>query len=473
MRLDARLRRFFFFLPAGFPLAARSRFFGLIRRLRQDLRARRRTETDLRRAIDTLLRTERELREENRTRKAVETELRESRERLRLALDAASMGEWSWDLLRSELSVSSQASRIFGLPVPPEKARVEDFLAYIHPDDRGLVLDQAVRGGREGGFHLRYRILRGGSELRHVEAWGRVLRRENGEPWLIIGVTRDITALIAEEEGRKKAEGEVRELNTRLEERVRQRTLELENANRELEAFSFSVSHDLRAPLRAVEGFTRYLAQSLSGRLEEESALYLSRVLDNVRRMQALIDDLLGLSRLTRLEMRFAEVSLSALAEEVTAGLREKEEGGEGAALREAPRRNVSVYIEPGLTALGDRNLLRIMLANLFGNAWKFTRDREEARIEFRREGKGFSLRDNGAGFDPAYAGKLFQPFQRLHPESEFEGTGIGLAMVLRVVRRHGGWIEAEGRPGEGAVFRFGFPEKGSSSPGGIPLSDD
>ncbi len=240
-------------------------------------------------------------------------------------------------------------------------------------------------------------------------------------------------------------------LNADLERRVIERTTQLEAANKELEAFSYSVSHDLRAPLRSIDGFSRTLLEDYADRLDAQGANYLQRVRAASQRMAQLIDDLLELSRLTRAELRWAPVSLSALALAVAEELRHNH-----------PERAVEFVIAEGLTAEGDARLLRIALENLLGNAWKFTAKRPQARIEFgaaRRNGETiYVVRDNGAGFDMEYADKLFGAFQRLHSTAEFPGTGIGLATVQRIIHRHGGRLWAEGAVEQGAAFYFTLP---------------
>jgi light-regulated signal transduction histidine kinase (bacteriophytochrome) len=234
-------------------------------------------------------------------------------------------------------------------------------------------------------------------------------------------------------------------------EELRRANDDLQAAYKELEAFSYSVSHDLRAPLRTIEGFSQIVLETYEDRLDERGRDYLQRIRRAVVRMEALIDDILRLSRLSRASMVLERVDLTGLAKSVVEGLREQE-----------PDRRVAVDIEDGLAASGDRELLRAVLDNLLGNAWKFTRGREDARIEMgalRGDGEAiFYIRDNGAGFNPAYADKLFKPFQRLHSEREFPGTGIGLALVHRIVARHGGSVRAEGAAGQGATFTFSLP---------------
>ncbi|MFP2932109.1 sensor histidine kinase [Pyxidicoccus sp. 3LG] len=240
----------------------------------------------------------------------------------------------------------------------------------------------------------------------------------------------------------------LRASEARLETRVAQRTQELMAANRELESFSYSVSHDLRAPLRAVDGFSQALQEDDGERISPEGHAHLRRLRAAATRMGQLIDDLLRLSRLSRAELSREPVDLSALAREVADTLRRTE-----------PARETTFDIAPGLTTWGDARLLRVVLENLLGNAWKFTSQRSGAHIEFFAESQGgrprYCVRDNGVGFDMAYAGKLFTPFQRMHRPADFPGTGIGLATVQRIIQRHGGDISAEAVPDGGATFRF------------------
>ena len=240
---------------------------------------------------------------------------------------------------------------------------------------------------------------------------------------------------------------------TRAEEALRRANTATETANHELEAFSYSVAHDLRAPLRSIDGFSQALLEDCADRLDSDGKRYLQNVRGSAQQMGNLIDDLLNLSRVTRSELRREPLDLSGLAHAVLARLRDSQ-----------PGRQVDASIQEGLTANADPRLLDIVLTNLLGNAWKFTRKREAARIEFAVKTDGpapvYFVRDNGAGFDEAYAGKLFGVFQRLHSAHEFEGTGIGLATAQRIVRRHGGRIWAEGKAGAGATFYFTLEEE-------------
>ena len=246
---------------------------------------------------------------------------------------------------------------------------------------------------------------------------------------------------------RERAE-EDRRMKIELEQRVLERTAELEVANKELEAFSYSVSHDLRAPLRAIDGFSQVLLEDYAGKLDDAGKGYLQRVRAATQLMGHLIDDLIKLSRASLQEMHRENVDLSALAGAVAQELAKSQ-----------PERRAEFVIPGGVIAQGDARLLRIVLDNLLGNAWKFTGKTKHARIEFgatRENGKpAYYVRDNGAGFDMQYVNKLFGAFQRLHSMDEFPGTGIGLATVQRIVHRHGGQVRAEGVSGRGATFHF------------------
>lgn len=263
-------------------------------------------------------------------------------------------------------------------------------------------------------------------------------------------IGQDIARLVQIEDvtDRLNAQAQILALNRTLEARVATRTRELTRANLELESFAYSVSHDLRAPLRAIDGFSRLLAEHYGAHIDDQGRDYLARVRNAASRMGALIESLLKMARLGRGGIKLVPLDLGRMSAEIIAELRETE-----------PSRQVDVAIAHDLLVQGDQSLVRNMLQNLLGNAWKFSCDRVDARIEVGRNATGeFFVRDNGAGFAQEYADKLFRPFQRLHTEEQFAGDGIGLASVKRIVERHGGMIRAEGVPGRGATFYFTLP---------------
>lgn len=376
-------------------------------------------------------------------RKAAEDALRKSEARLANAQRIASLGNWDWDIVGNELHWSDEIYRIFGVAPREFGATYEAFLGYVHPDDREKVInavDEALY--RKRPYSIDHRVvLRDGTE-KTVHEEGEVVHDPSGKPLRMTGTVLDITE-------RKKAEDEIRKLNAELEERVAERTAELAAANRELEAFSYSVAHDLKTPLRVIDGFARILAKDCSDALDVTGKEYLERLVAASRRMGELIDALLKLSRVMRTEMSVERVYLSGLARAVAFDLKKSQ-----------PERDAEFIIHENLAVDGDPVLLKTVIENLLGNAWKFTSKKDMARIEFGSSGEEdgkrvFFVRDNGAGFEMKYAEKLFSPFQRLHGEAEFPGTGVGLATVQRIIQRHGGRIWAEGERDKGATFYF------------------
>jgi light-regulated signal transduction histidine kinase (bacteriophytochrome) len=260
------------------------------------------------------------------------------------------------------------------------------------------------------------------------------------------GYIRDVTA-------GKRAQEQIERLNAELESRVTLRTEELQLANHELEAFAYSVSHDLRAPLRAIDGFSQIVLEDNTDKLDTATLEHLERIRGSARRMAGLIDDLLQLSRLGRKELSTHDVDVTALVEDVVAELQANE-----------PDRTVEVAVAADMTCKGDPELLRVVFVNLLGNAWKFTSHHETAHIAVASEASAgsrvFSVSDDGAGFDMAYADKLFGAFQRLHSPQDFDGSGIGLATVQRIVARHHGRTWAVGQVDGGATFSFSLPDE-------------
>jgi PAS domain S-box-containing protein len=271
-----------------------------------------------------------------------------------------------------------------------------------------------------------------------VDSFGRLLGR--------VLVLRDITE-------RRRQSAEIQKLNQELEQRVVERTAALEAANRDMEAFSYSVAHDLRAPLRGIDGFSQLLIESQASRLNAQGIGYLNRVRSATARMGDLIDALLSLARIGRTDMQRVQVDFSALVQSLVPEI-----------VAAHPDHEVDVRVQEGIYAYADAQLLRIALYNLLDNAWKFTRRSRNPQVvagaELRDGVMTYFIRDNGAGFEPLHAGKMFEAFERLHRDKEFSGTGIGLAIVQRVVQRHGGKIWADSQPGEGATFLFTLPRQ-------------
>ncbi|MGA7595158.1 MAG: PAS domain S-box protein [Gallionella sp.] len=353
----------------------------------------------------------------------------------------AKVGGWELDPLTQKVLWNDVVAGIFGMD-PKEHINVETGLRPYQGESR-TAIEAAIQNAMAYGqpFDLKLEIVTAGGERKWVRAIAQAIKKD-GEVVKVWGSVQDITE-------HKHAEEEIRQLNANLEQRILERTTELVSANKELEAFSYSVSHDLRSPLRSIDGFSQALLEDYADQLDNQGKDYLNRVRAATQRMGELIDDMLKLSRVTRVEMQRKPVDLSALATEVLAGLQNDE-----------PERKVDCRVEPGLVAQGDDQLLRVALENLLGNAWKFTGKTANAKIEFGSTlgtdgDRLFFVRDNGAGFDMTYADKLFGVFQRLHQVNEFPGTGVGLATVLRIARRHGGQVRGAGVPGQGATFYF------------------
>ncbi|WP_158636276.1 CHASE domain-containing protein [Aerolutibacter ruishenii] len=364
-------------------------------------------------------------------------DLRRSEERFRIAVEHSAIGKALLDRDERVVGVNAALAKIVGRDRGSLAGTALSSLFAVG-ESRESIDEQGIRRSNR-------QIVRQDGDVREVQLTFSPIPGNVGQDVASLVQVEDITE-------RVRAEARVHALNRTLEARVALRTRELSQANQELEAFAYSVSHDLRAPLRAIDGFSRVLIERYARVMDEEGVDYLGRVRKAASRMGELIDALLKMSRVGRGEMRLARLDLSRLAGEVVEELR-----------LSAPERHVDVVIAPGMAAEGDAALVRNLLGNLLGNAWKFTRNRPDARIEIGVTGERdgmveFFVRDNGAGFTQEYADKLFRPFQRLHRQEEFAGHGIGLASVKRIVERHGGEVRAEGREGEGAALHFSLP---------------
>jgi PAS domain S-box-containing protein len=316
------------------------------------------------------------------------------------------------------------------------------FEMFVPPEldhDRAVFFDLLQE--KDHAWHYEHEILTRGGERLLIRWNNTVLRSTTGDVVGTASIGEDITQ-------RKRAEDEVHRLNADLERRVAERTAELEAANKELEAFDYSISHDLRAPLSRIEGFSAMLREKYGDKLDAHGSDVLQRIAEAGRNMDQLVGDLFALSTATRGELRRSGVNVSTLAQSIVASLRKSE-----------PEREVQFVAPAAMTARADPGLLRVVLENLLGNAWKFTGRRAQAHIEMgilENPGeRAYFVRDNGAGFNIAGADELFMPFRRMHARSEFEGTGIGLATVQRIVRRHGGRVWADAAVDQGATFFF------------------
>ncbi|MDB6123688.1 MAG: multi-sensor signal transduction histidine kinase [Pedosphaera sp.] len=366
-------------------------------------------------------------------RKKAEKALRQSEARLKEAQRVANIGSWEWNVSERKVAWSDELYRIFGLQPQEFPITADSFLKCIHPDDRPTMrkkVEDMRRNARS--FRENYRIVRPDGVVRHILANGEIVNEPTTKAIKLMGTVQDIT-------------------DRKLVEESRLQAAKLEAANKELEAFSYSVSHDLRAPLRTIDGFSRMLIEDYAEKLDETGKNYLELIEVAARRMGQLIQDLLELSRVTSSEMYRVEVNLSAIVENIAGELRQMD-----------PERKAVIHITPKLIVHADPRLMRVVLENLLRNAWKFTSKIPEAKIEFgtlEKDGHPvYFVRDNGAGFDMAFAHKLFGVFQRLHTESEFAGTGIGLATVSRIITRHGGKVWAQGEVDKGSTFYFTLP---------------
>ena len=372
--------------------------------------------------------------------KRMEEALTASESRFRSLAESAPIGIYQLDLQGNALYANSRWSAMSGYSF--EESSGLRWLQALHPDDRESAR-QHFRAAREQHTGT-------GFEFRFVQPSGRIvwcitrispLFDRDGQLYGYVGSNEDITE-------RKLAEQAIRELNESLEVQVRQRTEQLAATNRELESFTWSVSHDMRAPLRSIDGFANALAEDETERLSEQGKSYLVRIRSGVARLNDLVNAFLQLSRLSSSELRRTDVDLTAMSEEILAELASQQ-----------PQRQLRRSIAAGLRIHADPAQLRILLTNLLSNAWKFSANQPASEIRvYGSEQNGetiYHIEDNGAGFDMAQVDKLFTPFQRLHTQSEFEGSGIGLATCRRIIQRHRGRIWGEATPGKGARFSF------------------
>jgi signal transduction histidine kinase len=373
--------------------------------------------------------------------------IRLSEQQLQTAQRMARIGYWAFDLRSHQMSWSEEIFRIFGRPQDGFVPTFGAFVNCLHPDDRDWHEEAWQRTKRERlplDAVLRIVLPDGGS--RHIRLLC-VTDYKGDDPVRYHGTVQDISEL-------RETQLALQRLNAELESRVLSRTQELQSLNHELEAFTYSVSHDLRTPLRSIHGFASLLREDEADKLSPEGQDFLRRIQEGARRMGLLITDMLSMAQHSRAVLQHERVDLSTMARTIVTEW-----------ARQDPARDVHWDIEVGMVVLADPVLMRAVLQNLLGNAWKYTSLTPQAHITFARADSQvdgqvcFCVKDNGAGFDMTYADQLFQPFKRLHAHHEFEGTGIGLATVHRVIQRHGGHVWGQGQVGVGAMFCFSLPD--------------
>jgi PAS domain S-box-containing protein len=380
--------------------------------------------------------------------KLAEKSLIESERLLRESQNIARMGSFVWDISTGIWESSKILDEIFGIDEKFVRT-LDGWVSIIHPDIRAIMADYVTNDiiGKHLKFDKEYRILRkSDGELRWVHGLGGLEFDKNNQPIILIGTIIDITE-------RKKVEEEINKLNTRLEERVNERTAQLEEANNELQAFAYSVSHDLRAPLRAIDGFSKFVLEDYGPMLDTEGQRLLGLIRTNTQKMDNLITDILSLSRVTRGEQKKSKIDMTKMARSMVSE----------AALPE-DQKNLKFIIDELPEIYADPAYLKQVWINLISNAIKFSslKDKPEIKIGGKVE-EGYNVyfvKDNGVGFNQDYSHKLFSVFQRLHKTNEFEGNGVGLAIVQRIIHRHGGKVWAIGNEGKGATFYFSLPRK-------------
>lgn len=372
-------------------------------------------------------------------RKRAEQALQQSEIFFKESLRAGLIGSFKADFVKGSWESSEMLDTIFGIDKNYDRS-IPGLMNMLHPDDREEIaryLQEDVIG-KHKPFDKEYRIVRkSDGEPRWVYCHG-MASFEDGNATYLIGTIQDITE------------------RKRIEDALAQRASELAQANRDLESFSYSLSHDLRTPLRAIEGFSTILEEDYAGVLDTEGLRYLDRIKNSTDKMVALIDDMLILGKIAVQEINITLIDLSEIVDSVVNELHQAE-----------PQRTVDIYIAPALKAYADGGLMKIVLSNLLGNAWKFSGKRPDAKIEFGSTEiageKVYYVKDNGVGFDMSRAQKLFEPFHRFHLDCDFSGAGMGLAIVNKIIRRHGGTIRGESEVDKGATFYFTLPgDRGS-----------
>lgn len=370
--------------------------------------------------------------------------LRKNRSLLYEAQSIAHLGNWEIDLITKKAIWSDEAYRILGLDPAQATPSTKLFLQFVHPDDLQVV-ERAIGLAMENFQSSVYscRVISADKCEKYIHVQSKFALNEQGLPIRIFGTVHDITEL-------KRAEMEIRTMNSALEEKVRQRTSELLDSNQQLEAFTYSVSHDLRTPLRSIYGFAQIIKKSVRDKLDTADQELFDMIMENTLRMQSLIEDMLVFSRAGRSSLKKVRLDMKEVVGSCIASVCENMKQKPEIKMGELPQ------------VFADKSLIEQVLINLIANAVKYSskNPKPEILIGSKEEGETivFYIKDNGAGFDMQYYGRLFQVFSRLHTLDEFEGTGVGLAIVKRIIEKHGGQVWAEGRLGEGATFYFKLP---------------
>lgn len=383
-------------------------------------------------------------------RQAIESQLQEALSRIDFTAQAYGLGNWLWSAHSDVTHWDRRMRDLFALSTEGRSGAVPfaHWVALVLPEDREAFEQHWLGLIEQGATSVwAYRVIRQDGELRWIRTAGLAGRDPEGNLTSLVGVSHDVTEVMS-------AQTRMYTLNTSLKQQVLRRDADSERIGSELDAFSYAVSHDLRAPLRAIDGYSDILLKSYGSRLDEQGREFLRKSKAASQRLGVLIDDLLSLARISRAGIRVQDVDMSRMAEQVVQDLRQTQAG-----------RPVQVAIQAGMVVRADAAMMRTLLNNLLGNAWKFTHGRPLARIEFGSQAHDgrteFYIRDNGAGFDMAFGDKLFIAFQRLHQAHEFPGSGMGLVTAHRILSRHKGGIRAIGEVGQGASFYFwlGEPE--------------
>jgi PAS domain S-box-containing protein len=387
-------------------------------------------------------------------RKRIEGALSEREDRLSKIFMAANDGMWDWNLSTNEVYFDPRYYNMSGYETDEFPHLLDEFVSRIHPRDTDYVMGEADRHltGKTDCFNVKFRFRNKSGAWQWIEGKGQIVERDaEGTPLRFIGTHRDITEL-------KQVEEKISKINEQLEQRVVERTAELEASNRDLEAFSYSVSHDLRAPLRHINGYVNLLNDRFRDDLPDLAKHYLSSITEASRQMGTLIDNLLDFSRSGRQEVIRVKLDMNILLKEAIEEV-----------VPENEERTINWSLEELPQLFGDSIMLKQVWINLLDNAVKYTRNTNptEISVGFKAENSSyvFYVRDNGVGFNMNYAQKLFGVFQRLHSQSEFEGTGIGLANVQRIIHKHNGQVWAEAESGKGAVFFFSLPKQNGELP--------